>query len=150
MKDRTTKKKNTQKKQRTNGEGKEAKVQQKKWNTYCVACNRLQDTSVPTSSKRNFINFHFRSPEYSYSSQTHAPQSTTRTGRPVHQPANTEPATTLFQPIHNSLNGGANTATRSAARTMPTTTAAMAHISRTQASGNASPAACMLRIGHVA
>ena len=72
MKDRKTKKKNTQKKRRRNGGRKEAKVQDKKWNTYCVACKRLQDPSVPTSSKRNFINLNFRSSVYSYGSQTHA------------------------------------------------------------------------------
>jgi hypothetical protein len=72
MKDRKTKKKNTQKKWRRNGERKQAEVQDKKCNTYCVACSRLQDPSVPTSSKRNFINLKFRSSEYSYGSQTHA------------------------------------------------------------------------------
>ena len=72
MKDRKTKKKNTHKKRRRNGGRKEAKVQDKKWNTYCVACKRLQDPSVPTSSKRNFINLNFRSSVYSYGSHTHA------------------------------------------------------------------------------
>jgi hypothetical protein len=67
MKDRKTKKRKIH---RSNGERKVKgkKVEKEnyaKWNTYCVACNRLQDPSVPTSSKRNFINSNFRSPKYS-------------------------------------------------------------------------------------
>jgi hypothetical protein len=71
IKERTDGQENEKRKiRRSNGEGtvrgkKEEKEQYEKWNTYCVACNRLQDSSVPTSSTRNFINFNFRSSEYS-------------------------------------------------------------------------------------